>query len=79
MEFTDRMEAGKIAAMNRRNRGLHTGKQAAGWDIKPRYDEEGTWEATRYIVRLKWQLARDHAQQVYATAMFPERYADLEF
>lgn len=79
MEFTERMERGRDAAAAKRHRGISTGKSAKGWNAKPRYDEQGTWDATRYVVRLKWELARDEALQTYASLMFPERYEDLPF
>lgn len=79
MEFTERMEAGRDAAAARRHRGLVTGKSAAGWNAKKRYDDEGSWHATLYTTRIRWELARDEALQIYASAMFPERFDDLPF
>lgn len=78
MEFTERMEAGRDAAAARRHRGEFTGKSAAGWDRKPRYEDEGTWHATLYVARQKWELARDDALHDYAAIMFPDRET-LEF
>lgn len=79
MEFTERMEAGKLTAMRNRNRGQHTGKVAKGWNVKRRHDDEGTWHAALYVARNGWELAKLESAQFYATQVFPERYEDLEF
>lgn len=79
MEFTERMEAGRDAAAHRRHRGLHTGKSAEGWDRPRTYDGADTWEGVKANAVLRWELARDEALAIYASAMFPERYADLPF
>jgi len=78
-DFTELMEAGRDAAAARRHRGLVTGKSAAGWNVKPRYDGAETWEGIKADARLRWEADRDEALNRYATAMFPERYADLPF
>lgn len=79
MEFTERMELGRVQAVQKRNRGFHTGKAAKGWNAKKRYDDEATWAEKLAVTRIRWELARDEALNIYASAMFPERYDDLPF
>lgn len=79
MDFLERMEAGRDQAAYRRHRGLTTGASAAGWDAPRTYDAENSWHSVVYVARLRWELARDEALQVYAAAMFPERFEDLPF
>jgi hypothetical protein len=76
MEFTERMEAGRDAAAAKRHRGLVTGKSAAGWNAKPRYDDEGTWHATLYVTRQRWDSAKHDAHASYERMVFPERDFD---
>jgi hypothetical protein len=79
MDFLERMEAGRDQAAYRRHRGLMTGKSAAGWDAPRRYEAADTWHSVLYVTRQRWEIARDEALQIYATAMFPERYEDIPF
>jgi hypothetical protein len=79
MNFMERMEAGRDQAAYRRHRGLMTGKSAAGWDAPRRHGDEHSWHEILFVTRTRWELARDEALQIYATAMFPERFEDLPF
>lgn len=75
-EFLDRMEDGKVNAANRRSRGLHTGKAAAGWDFKRREEDLGTWAHAVAVAKCSLSHAIGFAQDDYLRAAFPERYDD---
>lgn len=68
MEFTERMEAGKLTAIRNRNRGQHTGKMAKGWNVKPRQTSE------RQLALRGWDSDRDTALAVYTRLVFPGRH-----
>jgi hypothetical protein len=71
-------EAYKVAAQQRRNRGLHTGKQATGWQFKRPDPARGSFERLRLEIKAR---LRDHWASVhddYLRAAFPERY-DIPF
>jgi hypothetical protein len=66
IDFTERMEAGKAGAMNRRNRGQPTGKPAPGWNRKRAgvyaTTDPASWEWLCSEARREWR--RDVRQAV---------------
>lgn len=67
----------RTAAMQRRNRGLSTGKAAKGWNAKPAPDaEKGSWEHTVALAKVAVREAASAAQEAYRRAVFPDRYFD---
>lgn len=56
--FTDKMAGGKLAAQARRNRGLHTGASAKGWNVQ-RPQIEDNWHGRVTLARR--ELALDFA------------------
>ena len=79
IDFCERMELGKQAAMDRRNRGLPTGKPAAGWNRKRRPDPvEGSWERLAMQVRAAWRHDCREAQEAFRFAVYPERYEPID-
>jgi hypothetical protein len=77
-DFIERMEAGKTLAMDRRNRGHHTGKSAKGWDVAQRRPLEW-WEQRIEETRLRFHAALDAARllQVPPQSFDPE--TDIPF
>jgi hypothetical protein len=77
-DFYERMEAGKAIAMDRRNRGLHTGKSAPGWDNVQRRPLEW-WEQAFEEIRARFNARLDAARdaQLMPRAFDPE--TDLPF
>jgi hypothetical protein len=81
IDFCERMELGKQAAMERRNKGLPTGKPAAGWNRKlsdyapvdPR-----SWEFLAMQVRAAWRHDCREAQEAFRFAVYPERYEPID-
>lgn len=69
MNFMERMEAGRVEAVQRRNRGLHTGKSAKGWNVKRPADNSPIARG-----KVAWQLSKMGALELYERAVFPERY-----
>jgi hypothetical protein len=69
MNFMERMELGRVEAVGKRNRGLHTGKMAKGWNVKRRVDDSPMARA-----KVSWQLSKMGALEIYERAVFPERY-----
>ena len=63
-------------AMQRRNRGLHTGKSAAGWDWSRPDPAKGSFERARQAAVTAWQAIAGLAAEDYLRAVFPERYGD---
>jgi hypothetical protein len=66
------------AAQARRNKGLHTGKAATGWQFKRPDPARGSFDRLR--LEIKAHL-RDHWASVhdeYLRAAYPERY-DIPF
>jgi hypothetical protein len=74
IENADEYRANAIA---RRNRGLHTGKSAAGWDYVQRELEAGTWDHHFASARAAVRCAIAIAQEEYLRAVFPDRYDDM--
>jgi hypothetical protein len=66
----------RAVAIARRNRGLHTGKMAAGWDYKRPDPETGSFAYVLASTKAKWSCAAGMAQEAYRRAVFPERYGD---
>jgi hypothetical protein len=62
-------DAYRLTAQQRRNRGLHTGKAAKGWNAKPRLDD-CPWARGR----VDWHLSKSAALEIYERAVFPERF-----
>jgi hypothetical protein len=63
----------RLRAQARRNRGLHTGKQAAGWKWKRPDPEKGSFERVRAEIKAR---LRHHWASVladYQAAAFPDR------
>lgn len=63
----------RAAAQERRNRGLPTGKQAAGWANKRPDPEAGSFERVRAEIKAR---LRDHWADVladYQAAAYPDR------
>jgi hypothetical protein len=69
-------DALKTAAMQRRNRGKHTGKSAQGWNAKRGEHEAGTWDHFHTVALTWFRDAASMAQEDYRRAVFPERYGD---
>ena len=74
MWMIDHAEELRAAAQERRNRGVPTGKQAAGWQVKRRPDPElGTFERVRAEAKAR---LRNHWADVlaqYQAAAYPDR------
>lgn len=79
MEFTERMEAGRNTAAAKRHRGLVTGKSAAGWNAKKRYDDSPGPDEMRAMALRGWDSDRDTALAVYTSLVFPGRHHVPEF
>ena len=74
--FTERMDEGRALAMERRNRGLHTGRSAAGWGRKrpaPTGWDRLQWEYDTW--RAEWQYACLAAVE---TELFAAEWAEWE-
>jgi hypothetical protein len=69
-------EAYRANAIARRNRGLHTGQSAPGWNTVQRELEAGTWDHHFASAKAAVQCAIAIAKEEYLRAVFPERYAD---
>jgi hypothetical protein len=67
----------RTAAIQRRNRGHHTGKSAAGWDVKRGEHEKGTWDHIHTVALVTFQAVTSEAQEAYRRAVYPERYDDV--
>jgi hypothetical protein len=67
----------RTAAMQRRNRGLSTGKSAKGWNFKPRDPEKGSWDYTVAVAKIHVRHAVAMAQEEYRRSVFPERFDDV--
>jgi hypothetical protein len=79
IDFCERMEAGKQVAMDRRNKGLPTGKPAAGWNRTRRPDPAaGSWERLAMEVRAAWRFDCREAQEAFRFAVYPERYEPID-
>jgi len=69
----DHAEDLRLAAMERRNRGIPTGKQAKGWNVKRSSPEAGTFDRLRAEAKAR---LRAHFADVFAdyqAAAFPDR------
>lgn len=75
----DHADEYRDVAQARRNRGLHTGKSAAGWDWKRPDPEKGSFERERQAVVARWQFEAWEASESYLRDVFPERFETLEF
>lgn len=65
-------------AVQRRNRGLHTGKSAVGWDTVRRELDAGTWDHHFASARAAVAAAISIIQEDYLRDVFPERYESFE-
>jgi hypothetical protein len=74
--FSERMTEGKANAMERRNRGEHTGKCAKGWNGVKRQELTGLdrleWEYTSW--RKEWQY---QCLAAVETALFAHEWEGL--
>lgn len=62
------------AQMERRNRGVPTGKQAAGWEFRRRPDSEiGTFERVRAEAKARLREHFSAVLEEYLTAAHPDR------
>jgi hypothetical protein len=57
IDFTARMDEGRALAQDRRNKGLPTGKSAAGWNVKRRPMDA---EQREYAVSWAWLCEETH-------------------
>jgi hypothetical protein len=76
-DFSEKMEAGRVRAVQARNRGQHTGKAAKGWNVKApreRLISDLSWHARREMVVSGWRLNTAEALAIYTAAVFPERH-----
>lgn len=72
----ENQDAFKQRALERRNRGYHTGKMAAGWEFVRPDPEKGSWSHHVESAKAAWQCVKGGALQSYLLAVFPERYSD---
>lgn len=70
-------DALKARAVQNRNKGRHTGKLAAGWNVKRGEHEAGTWDHFHTVALVRFQAAVSDAQEAYRRDVFPERYDDV--
>jgi hypothetical protein len=76
-DFSEKMEAGRVRAVQARNRGQHTGKVAKGWNRKPSRDrsfDDLSWHARRELIATGWQSDTAASLAIYTAAVFPERH-----
>jgi hypothetical protein len=81
-DFSEKMETGRVRAVQARNRGHHTGKAAKGWNRKPSRDRsisDLSWHARRAMIAGGWKLDTAAALAIYTAAVFPERHYVPEF
>jgi hypothetical protein len=79
LSFSERMEQGKAIAIDRRNRGLPTGKDAAGWSRKVRADDDvGSWEWLCREARREWRNDKRQALNDYAAACLSGPHDKME-
>lgn len=55
--MTDHAQAMRHAALERRNRGFHTGTAAKGWNVKRSDPEPESWDYVRAVIKAR---LRDH-------------------
>lgn len=75
----DNADLHRELAVQRRNRGLHTGKSAVGWDAVRRELDAGTWDHHFASARAACAAAISIIQEDYLREVFPERYEAIEW
>jgi hypothetical protein len=73
-DFQERMELGRVQAVQARNRGHHTGKSAKGWNAKRSEHIAGTWDHAVTVATVRWQNGAAMALLEYQQEVFPERW-----
>ena len=65
-------------AAERRNRGFHTGKSAAGWNVKRAQPVKGSWDATVIEAKSRWDVARVDAIMQFQFAVYGDPLEGFE-
>lgn len=73
-DFQERMERGRVLAVQRRNAGQHTGVSAKGWDAKRGEHESGTWDHGVTVATVRWKNSVAMALLEYQQEVYPERW-----
>lgn len=77
-DFTGFMDGHKAQAQINRNRGLHVGKSAKGWQFKRADPEKGSWARLSEECRICVRLTNANALEDYLRAVYPERYEEFQ-
>lgn len=73
----ERADEYRERAVARRNRGLATGNDAAGWDWKRPEAAEGSWDALVSVARSSWQSVVREARNDFAVACLNGARSDV--
>jgi hypothetical protein len=69
----------RTVAQQRRNRGLHTGKAAKGWNVKRPDPEKGSFDRLRLEIKARLRQHWSDVLEDYARVAFPERFEEIPF